>query len=627
MPLPNPLEDFATYNYLFTLACVTPGEVNATSYRNKLNNIIFSSAGRFDADRVQTAYGAPEYFVDNVEMKGVVVPTPGAGNTIQLKINFEIFEPFSMGLFLQSAQEAALICGYKNYLDNAPYCLKLEFKGQKTTGEFDEIGPYYFLCKLNKIEFTVTEAGSRYRVETIPYNHQLFNETINTAFNDIKLTGKTAKEVLVDNPDNSLIVQLNNREKKLVDEKKKTFPDIYSILFVPCDWGGPNPFEPEKGGSLEFSPASTGGTEVFKRQGDVDGGDGKIIRGKMTINPKEKTLQFSQGTSLTNIIDYTVLSTKEARENASNPSKIDSSGYITWWRLDVDIKLLEFDSAIKDYQKEIIFRITPFKVHHTVFAGPESKAKGVGKIKATLAKEYNYIYTGINTDILRFDIQIKNAFFQAIDPNKAEKTAVQANPGTNASVPPEAPKTEASEGQASVSESANAPRALPNLQIGNLPFKAGSGQMDSKQKLANEFYMAAITNKGDMMQLNMEILGDPYWLPENGQGNYHPSGGGTPIADGTMNHENIDIFVGVNFRTPIDARGGDGLMTFANGENKSPFSGLYKIQEVVHTFSGGLYKVLLKGPRMSAQDVDIGGDFFATKLGDTEVDQNSVFEP
>jgi hypothetical protein len=614
----NPLEDFASYNTVWTMACATPGEVNAGAYRTRLKNVIFSSAGRYEKERVSTAYGTPEYFIDNVEIKCFVTPTPPSGNASQIKINFEIFEPFSLGLFLQSCQAAAIESGYKSYLDNAPYVLKLEFKGQKTTGEFSEIGPYYFLVRLKKVEFTVNEAGSKYKVETFPYNHQLFNASINSTFNDIRLVGKNAYDVLVGNPENSLVTQLTTRELQLVKDKKKRLPDYYAVEFVDCDWGGPNPFGSITKGDLEFQPTSTGGTEVFKRKGDVEGKDGKVIRGKMSIVPREKSLQFSSGTAITDILNSVILSTKEARENATDDKKIDDKGFITWWRLDADIQLLEYDESIKDYNKVIKFKIVPYKIHHSVFLGPEAASKGVKKLKGELVKEYNYIYTGKNTDVLKFDIEIKNLFFTATDPNKQEDTAVQANPGANASVPPEAPTTKKSEGTAPPATAGNAPVLKPSINAGALPFKAGSGRMDSKQKIANEFYVNALTKNKDMINLDIDLLGDPFWLPENGQGNYHPTGRGSPVADGTMNYENRDIFVGVFFRTPTDVRGADGLMVFQDAGRISPFSGLFKVTEVVHSWSGNVYKCKLKGPRMPAQDIESSGSLFPVLLGEPQ---------
>ena len=69
MALPNILEQFVSYNCLFTFSCASPGQLNSQSYRSgQLPNVIVSSAGRDGAARVQTAYGAPEYFIDNLSI-------------------------------------------------------------------------------------------------------------------------------------------------------------------------------------------------------------------------------------------------------------------------------------------------------------------------------------------------------------------------------------------------------------------------------------------------------------------------------------------------------------------------------------------------------------------------------
>jgi hypothetical protein len=65
----NPLEKFASYSPLWTMACLEPKQYNRPeSYRNNpadLKHIIMSSAGRFDDNRVQTSQGVPEFFINN----------------------------------------------------------------------------------------------------------------------------------------------------------------------------------------------------------------------------------------------------------------------------------------------------------------------------------------------------------------------------------------------------------------------------------------------------------------------------------------------------------------------------------------------------------------------------------
>ena len=617
MPFPNPLNDFALYNCLWTLAAVSPGDFNSAGYRKELTNIVFSSAGRYEGKRSPTAYGVPEYFIDNVEMETFTTPTGSAGNTNQMKITMDIFEPFSMGLFLQSMQVSAKNAGYQSYLDNAPYVLKLDIVGQRTTGDFGELGPWWFCVGLLSVTFTTNEAGTTYKLETYPYGDRAFNGTENNLDNDMKLLGKGAKEAFSTHPTNSFVTMMNEREKLLVKENRKSIANKYSVEFPPCDWGEPNPFENDlDGGGFEFQPDSKGGTERQGRAGDVYEGD-KILRDKVKINPREKSLQISKDTSLTTLIDAVIINTKQARRSASGAHPLDAEGMILWWRTDIDIKLLDYDETTKERAKEYIFRVVPFKIHHSIFMGPNAKAQGIQVLKESVGKEYYYIYTGLNTEIKTWNIELKNTFYTAVDQNKVEKTGVAANPGVNQSVSGEPVRAEAPTGQLNQDDPENSPSPIrPSKQAGTLPFKAGSGRYDTEQKVANEFYTNVLNHTFDMINLDLETLGDPYWLPEEGQPNYHPSGQGTAVAEnGVMNYENKDICISMIFRTPLDTLGGQGIYAFQDGEEKSPFSGIYRVTKVINKWAGGEFTQKLEGFRIPAQEMEGGGDLQPTKLG------------
>ena len=63
-PFENVLEQFASYAPLWTLCCLTPDQFNnPSSYRGipgALENVVFSSAGRYDDKRATTIVGEPE---------------------------------------------------------------------------------------------------------------------------------------------------------------------------------------------------------------------------------------------------------------------------------------------------------------------------------------------------------------------------------------------------------------------------------------------------------------------------------------------------------------------------------------------------------------------------------------
>ena len=195
----NPMEVFASNTVLWTLACLTPAQFNNPRlYRNnpgELTNIVFSSAGRFDSQRQKifinsaTATQAPEYYINNFMMKNIIGANEATGNSNAVKFEFEIIEPYSMGLLLQSMQAAAINATYLSYLNNAPYVLRMDIQGFDQLGRvISNIKPKFFVLKLTSVKFSVNESGSTYKVEGIPYNHQGFSSSINISYSDVKLS-------------------------------------------------------------------------------------------------------------------------------------------------------------------------------------------------------------------------------------------------------------------------------------------------------------------------------------------------------------------------------------------------------------------------------------------------------
>lgn len=675
----NPLEQFASFTPLFTLACLTPRQFNDPStYRDNpagLENIVFSSAGRFDAQRTRTASGVPEYYVDDVNMSSTIAANPKSGNQNVFKFDFEIFEPYSMGLFLESLQLAALKSGYSNYLNNAPFLLQLDFKGYKDNGEIiKSVKSKYFVLKLTKTTFNVEESGSKYQVEGVPYNHQGFSDVIDTAFNDIKLISGQKGDVveILKTGKESLVTMLNNNEKKLKDAEMIGIPDVYDIQFPEksSDFTRFNKdtednrasFDPKQnitnptvdyknvpslmrsgGGtqnykitnntvdranapsllksskradveeavnvigksSLGFTQAS-GGNFAFKKYNEaVDEKTGKIIRDQVTIDPKRRTFQFAQGQTLTSIIENVILSSQYAR-TALDPKNLTPQGYVKWFRIDVQIELLDLDPIIGDYAKKITYRVVPHYVHHTIFSNPNSAPFGYEELQNKIAKEYNYIYTGQNTDVLDFNIEIDKLFYTGINPSPETDSANASNQDMKG-VATDAPTvTKTGKGPSQGAQFANTGRSRPKRDPKLLnKFAGGSSDKSTEQLVAEAFNSALKTGaSADLVKIDLEILGDTYWLMDSGMGNYFsPTVDDKDLItlDGTANYESGMVYVYITFRTPVDLNDTTGLY---NLPKENTFTGIYRVTECQSKFSSGKFIQSLKCVRMPGQVTD-----------------------
>jgi hypothetical protein len=649
-PKSNPLENFASYSAVWTMACLTKEQFNnPLSYRKtgELQNIVFSSAGRYDAKRVKTAYGVPEYYINRFMMKNIIGANQKTGNSNAVKFEWEIFEPYSMGLLLQSLQTAARSAEFLNYLDSAPFCLKLDFTG---FGEGQEIitsiKPKYFIVKITNVTFQVTEQGSIYKMEGIPYNHQGFSDDVNTLYNDIKLNAeqKGTVEELLSTGEKSLQSVLNGIEKDLVLAKQISIPDEYEIVFPKnsndfvsvsqrdlkpnekkattdpkndqeIDQGktiiGQRPaakfieeYEKNNIGPSEFGfDQSDGGNYSFRRAGfQYDEKTGIVVRDNMTINPKDRSFLFSQGQTITAIINQVILSSKYAKEGIVP----DKDGFITWWKIDVQIELLKFDNSIGDFARKYTFRVVPFRIHHTIFSNPNAAAIGYDQLAKEIVKKYEYIYTGNNVDVLKFDIDIKNMFFTGINPALENRTAQASDPNSNGVSEKVNNEVKTGEGISNVAKAATLGRRRLKRDPALLErLYGGARTTDVEQKVAEAFHRAFTDTTTELIKVNLEIMGDPYWIVDSGYANYFANKTSEKVQetdDGTMNYESGDVFIYVTFRTPVDVDETGGLYLFSEdfGRN-SPFSGIYRVIACENTFSDGTFKQKLECIRMPGQ--------------------------
>jgi hypothetical protein len=525
----------------------------------------------------------------------------------------------------------------------------MEFLGYTEDGKiYKGVQPKFFVLTLRKCTFTINEGGSKYAVEAVPYNHMGFSNLVNTTFNDVSIVGSTVKELL-STGERSLQATLREREEKSVKDNLKTFPNIYEIHF-PQSSSDPIPgveptstvdratvnasnravkvatksnaqndanfqTNPIGAASLGFK-ADSGGIYVAPRADQVyDQATGKVVRDNVTIDPKSRTFQYAQGQSLIAIMSQAILSSEYATNAVAKDP--DEKGQISWFRIDVQIQLLEYDAKIGEYQKRFIYRIMPYKVHSSLFSNPNAIPYGYEALEKELVKQYDYIYTGQNNDLLKFDIELNTAFYTAIAPSPPQDAGRSANQDSQSSGQEERNQAKTEEGNAGIQAQASKLGGTKVRQDPNavkLPF-GGSGQLKPEEIVANNFHLAFLQNgQANLVNVNIEILGDPYWLIDNGTGGYMPPPGQTPMIteDGAANYEAGDIYIYLRFRTPIEPKESAGDYLFVNEED-SPFSGIYKVIKCENRFSGGTFRQNLNCVRMPLQASDFTEKITPTK--------------
>lgn len=661
--LPNVLHYYSSFNYIFTLSVLDDYSLNfpnETYRKGQLGPVILRSGNGLPDDRISLKYkpdynpqGGYDFMMDNLEIKGSFGFEKATGNTNSTGISFKIIEPYSMGLFFESLQTAALIAGHKNYTD-VPLLLSIEFKGHidadRQNVQIDNANVRIPL-KLQNVFIKVTGKGCEYDIRAYPWNEKGFSSIYSKLKSDVSIQGQTVIEML-QTGEKSLQYSLNRWLSEAVRRKDVNVPDQILISF-PKDLKTGDSVSPPPNDSATVNPQTTGPTGDFFSKLNLKGNNGKINttqvqeestvndigkagmgftvfdkgttpfsddslvydektgiykRGNLSINPKDSQFQFAQGSDIINAINQTILMSDYGRAALSQIK----DGNVQWWRVEVHTYHIPTDENIKKTgvkPKLIVYRVIPYQVDSSVFAPVNTPPDGIKKKEKQLVKEYNYTYTGQNVDVLDWDIQFNNSFYTSMSADNAQNNeGVERQKNNGGAVTEGDPVNK-------TSPEGNAPsdKELPTVVIKDgvltsTQYKGGGGVDDKASQAARQF-MDAITQGNDMLSLDLTILGDPYYLGDSGLGNYSAAATDNPNinSDGKINWQQGDVVVKVNFRSPVDIIQKTGMYDLQTTTALSQFSGLYKVREIVSQFQRGKFTQTLKMFRIKSQNIEPTG--------------------
>lgn len=334
--------------------------------------------------------------------------------------------------------------------------------------------------------------------------------------------------------------------------------------------------------------------KVFKRD-----------NGGLQIDPGLGTIKFLKGTRIQDVIEEMITISEYGR--ALPEATVDKHGFKDWFRIDTQV----FQVSDKETEQQIgrkpriyVYRVLPFKVHESRFIAPTQSIAGIAALKKQVCKSYNYIYSGQNEDIIDVQINLDNTFFKSISPGNFPKTdlADGAKAGevqTGTTKTKDGDKESIPEGQIRNTENTDAKAA------GAYP----SG--DPKIDIARRFNEAIVNSNVDMITLDMQIWGDPYYIADSGVGNYNSENTSFINVDsnGAIDYQSGEIDVEVNFRTPVDIRNSTGLMKFPDEQiSVNTFSGLYQVIKVDNVFRDGQFTQTLDLVRRGNQYVNKASD-------------------
>ncbi len=660
--VPNPLSKFQSFNSLFTLAAMSKADQNfGVADKSKFTNIICRSQGDWAQDRantrVQTAFGTYDYFIDDVTIVSIPAQSPETGNSFATKISFKVYEPYSMGLFMLALQQGAAQAGYGMNFTEASYMFMIEWIGYVNSKPSAEPGAdltRYIPIKIINITFKVGLTGSVYDCEAIPYNEHAFRDQAVKVPTDVKISGDKVVDILALGP-TSLTTQLYDRAQNEKDHIKN--PDTVLIQF-PNDYMSPPGYDSEIAKSKIYTDLNAGGSIPFPDFQDVHIGDNKDIYSSKFLKIEGKRVwQFTQEVTIPQIITEVILRS-EYITNQITGSRIkpDENGMVKWFRIETQILDDEDDPQLGRQRRYLIYKVIPYKVHIHKLLPPGQKPPGYDNLAKQVIRVYDYMYTGKNTEVLNVDINFDMAYFTPLPADNSERVGqaianfggitaggldVMYRPPPTATMSQTAQSlgigqtpdqnilnqfagnlygsgalttsstqnflttgsTATSQNTISVEPIANATQVAQREFLTKAP---GGAASDDGRMQQVRIMQTLLTNEADMLQLNMEIMGDPYYIPTSGFGSQKvPRKSMNELEDGSMNYQESEVDIIVRFRTPVDLDPYTGLYRFEKGIDI--WSGLYQLTEVESRFLQGKFTQKIRANRLRTQ---LGGSEF-----------------
>jgi hypothetical protein len=656
LPLPNPLFGYATYDYVLGLGVLTKAQLNKpdTGYmKGQRIPLIAKSANADPSNRVKTAYGQFDFFLDKLEIESTIGLEKGH-NTNMHTMSFQVTEPYSMGMFMMSVQQAAWDAGHDNYTQ-APFLLTIDFRGNTETGIMANISgasrkiPF----RMKDVSMSVTDAGAVYQVSGFPVNSEALSSHVSEMKTDGSITGLTVQEVL-QTGEKSLQVMLNKRLQQLKTDNTVNKPDQIVIMF-PVDissegtaGGGDEnadgattlmsaTSQADVASQLKLTQSTVVGNETLVQQagtinmigkakmgfGEIRKGDtpvgkdnkvydanGNPIRSNNTVNKQISDMKFSQDTDITTAIDA-VLMNSEYVNSQLQEDNIDKEGMRKWWRIDTQVYQIDdpkTQSQTNIPPRIIVYRIVPYGVHTSAVTAVGKKAPGFAELEKQVVKVYDYIYTGKNVDVISFNINFKVGFTAKMAATASKRTqdaqrqeqASGADDGKNKNDQP------IPDGEVRPKNPGENPQGIRHTGT-DFKDKIGGGGLETEQTRAAKQFHNAITSASGMLNLDLKIIGDPYFIAQSGMGNYtsSPTQYSNLNADGSVSYQNSEVDIKVNFRTPVDLNQTTGLFDFGKSAKTAPvltWSGIYRVTSATSHFEGGQFTQTLKGTRRNGQE-------------------------
>jgi hypothetical protein len=564
--LKNPLGYFSSSTYQITLYMVTPDAYDAFILSGRRNIQALQQAGggnqgagayiiaQSGGINNTTTTRAPgfnfDYYIDNLK---IVTSTGGKETgtaTNVTEMSFTIVEPYGFSFITKLKNASNAIQQYSKKLAGVQnpskqfFILGIRFLGYDENGnlmtgkeQFDGLAldekaspnglfENFYDILLTSIKFKIDGRATTYNIKAAAIAPTVsFGIKRGFLTSNAKIQGATIEDAL-EGPD-GFITKLNADQKNLLDAGKIKETNNYKVTWI---GGGEEIREssivlPE---DLDKSKWATSNAKNSTESNDKEGATA-------TPNNTVRNIQFNRDSPALQVISqiiaqssylrdamrvvYTSQVEPNAEKKTDNQNDPNTKKSVAWYNLSSEVTNARWDTVTGDFAYDINYIIQPYEtpVIDSAYANPGVKYYGPHK-------RYDYWYTGKNSEIISYEQNLDNTYFNSIlDPSVGSSTGV----GNGGSV-----------------DVAGVPNRPTNQNK--------QGTLDKGREAQNN-YLTSLFDPGAYAMAKLTIMGDPDFLVQESASSINAVYSKFYGTNGfTINPNGGQVFIEIDFKEAVD---------------------------------------------------------------------------
>lgn len=618
--VPNPLHKYASYSYCWSLwwldvkdfnALMSAGDVtSALAWKPGPNSYVMAEDSGLYPDRRHPSTLGLNYHIQDVQFKTAIGPNQISKSSNLLSGSMTILEPYGV-TFIDSLVAASFDgTRFTNYVLH-PMMLQLEFKGYDDKGNFipesqTVLHKKRFPIVMKKMKLSVTGKGAEYKIDFAPASAQGLDPEFEKTPQEFSIVAGTVAEFF-----EALSVQYFKHQVAEVATGRVDFAE--NIKF-------------------DIDPTIANSKIVYDKQVPLTLANPNV----KNIKLDQTTFAIPKGTSILDVITRVMAQSEylinlqlglEEYSNYTDNTKDQTKIFNAFKTLtSVEYQGVDAGGSVRNgvYDSKRTRRpmTITYKIHQYPTWNGSSPAVPLfpNSIPYTV-KDYNYLYTGKNVDIVDLKLDFNTTFYTAVNTYNSQFSATESSENTDKDIDKNL------SGVLSMNPSVIGSIFVPQLNLvpsaTPMRYKHVIGDANSttgmniKNRPAAQvaadviksIYSSSPTGNGDMLKVQLTIVGDSTLLKQD-DWLYIPS----PAKSAEYNswdsqsqsqfvakygHIRMDagqVVVRLTVNTPLDIDTditNQGLVFPQPNTRPALFSGQYYIIHIDSKFVGGKFEQVL----------------------------------